>query len=290
VTAPIFAQHQEYAVGKDLIQISKLGLPSRAGARRDIDPAQSLPGSVVSPTTDLVPQSISSYSAPMTSILDLQLWHQRVERALLHQMQLVWPKQSHRSWRSGTGSQRYDPWMGIEAEKLDRQVVRNEMEQARETFHRLLGSATVAELSWPSNGTKWTNGQLLFHMLFGYLIVVRLLVLVRIFGRLPDRFSRVFASGLEASTRPFHVINYVGSVLGPRLLGYAGLGRRFDRVVAKLLLRLDRESDSELVRGMHYPTSWDPYFKAYMTLADIYRYPTQHFEHHRRQLTLRAQD
>jgi len=59
-------------------------------------------------------------------------------------------------------------------------------------FHRLLDSATVAELSRPSNGTKWTNGQLLFHMLFGYLIVVRLLVLVRIFGRLPDGVSRVF--------------------------------------------------------------------------------------------------
>jgi hypothetical protein len=33
---------------------------------------------------------------------------------------------------------------------------------------------------------------------------------------------------------------------------------------------------------------WDPYFKAYMTRADIYRYPTRHFEHHRRQLTLGA--
>jgi hypothetical protein len=180
--------------------------------------------------------------------------------------------------------------VGIEDVKLDRQAVRDEMERARQTFHHLLDTATVAELSRPSNGTKWTNGQLLFHMLFGYLIVVRLLVLVRIFGRLPDRFSRVFASALEASTKPFHVINYLGSLGGPRLLGYTGMGGRFDKVIAKLLRRLDRESDSELARGMHYPTSWDPYFKAYMTLADIYRYPTQHFEHHRRQLTLGAAD
>ena len=28
---------------------------------------------------------------------------------------------------------------------------------------------------------------------------------------------------------------------------------------------LDQESDSELVRGMQHPTSWDPYLKAYMT-------------------------
>ena len=100
---------------------------------------------------------------------------------------------------------------------MDRQVVRDEMEQARQTFHRLLDSATVGELSRPSNGTKWTNGQLLFHMLFGYLIVVRLMVLVRIFGRLPDGVSRAFARALEASTRPFHVINYIGSVGGPKL-------------------------------------------------------------------------
>ena len=110
---------------------------------------------------------------------------------------------------------------------MDRQVVRDDMEQARQTFHHLLDSATVADLGRPSNGTKWTNGQLLFHMLFGDLIVVRLLVLVRIFGRLPDGVSRVFAGLLEASTRPFDTINYVGSVVGPRMLGYAGLGRRF---------------------------------------------------------------
>ena len=173
---------------------------------------------------------------------------------------------------------------------MDRRVVRDEMEQARQTFHRLLNSATVAELSRPSNGTKWTNGQLLFHMLFGYLIVVRLLVLVRIFGRLPDGVSRVFAGALEASAKIFHVINYFGSASGPRLLGYAGMGRRFDRVIARLSRHLEQESDSGLSRGMHYPTSWDPYFKAYMTMADAYHYPTQHFEHHRRQLTLGASD
>ena len=37
---------------------------------------------------------------------------------------------------------------------------------------------------------------------------------------------------------------------------------------------------------MHFPVGWDPYFRDYMTLADIYRYPGQHYDHHRRQLTL----
>jgi hypothetical protein len=38
-------------------------------------------------------------------------------------------------------------------------------------------------------------------MLFGYLIVVRLMVLVRIFGRLPDGVSRAFA---RSRLRPRH--------------------------------------------------------------------------------------
>ena len=34
---------------------------------------------------------------------------------------------------------------------------------------------------------------------------------------------------------------------------------------------------------MHFPVGWDPYFKDVMTVADVYRYPTQHYDHHRRQ-------
>jgi hypothetical protein len=37
---------------------------------------------------------------------------------------------------------------------------------------------------------------------------------------------------------------------------------------------------------MHYPVRWDPFFTGYMTLADLFRYPTQHYDFHRRQLTL----
>ena len=60
----------------------------------------------------------------------------------------------------------------------------------------------------------------------------------------------------------------------------------FDRVIAALRRRLDAESDTDLARGMHYPTRWDPFFHDFMTMADLYRFPTQHFDFHRRQLTL----
>jgi hypothetical protein len=37
---------------------------------------------------------------------------------------------------------------------------------------------------------------------------------------------------------------------------------------------------------MPYPTRWDPFFREFMTLADLYRFPTQHFDFHHAQLTL----
>lgn len=44
-------------------------------------------------------------------------------------------------------------------------------------------------------------------------------------------------------------------------------------------------TEADLGRGMHYPTRWDPFFTDYMTLADVYRFPTRHFHfHHQQQL------
>jgi hypothetical protein len=37
---------------------------------------------------------------------------------------------------------------------------------------------------------------------------------------------------------------------------------------------------------MHCPVGWDPFFEDRMSLADVYHYGTQHFDFHRRQLTL----
>ena len=169
---------------------------------------------------------------------------------------------------------------------MDTHAISDEMDRARSEFHQLLGTATPADLRRTSDGTKWTNEQLLFHMLFGYLLVRVLLVLVRGLSRLPDGVSRTFAAVLDAGTRPFHVVNYVGSLGGARVLGHARMHALLDRVVDSLQSSLARESPAALQRGMHFPVGWDPYFTDVMTLRDVYHYPTQHFDHHRRQLTL----
>ena len=167
-----------------------------------------------------------------------------------------------------------------------RAAVRAEMEQARQDFHSLLRHATAADLRRPSDGISWTNQQLLFHMLFGYLIVRALLVLLRLFGLLPDGASKAFARLVDSARKPFDVINCLGSCAGARIIPPRRMPGMLDRVIAALHRRLEREPDSALRQAMHYPTTWDPFFAGYMTLADIYHYPTQHFRFHQRQLTL----
>jgi hypothetical protein len=164
--------------------------------------------------------------------------------------------------------------------------IAGEIRAARDDFHRLVDEATSAELRRRSNGTKWTNEQLLFHMLFGYLLMRPLLWIVRGFSMLPEGASRRFAQALDAATRPFHVINYVGSLGGARVLGHAGMERLMDRVTASLIHTLERSNEKQLGRGMHFPEGWDPYFRDFMTVQDVLHYANQHYQHHRRQLTL----
>ena len=117
-------------------------------------------------------------------------------------------------------------------------------------------------------------------MLFGYLIIRALLVLVRVFGLLPDGASKAFARLLDSARRPFGLINYLGSCVGARIIRPRRMTTMLDHVIAALHKHLLRETDSALRRGMHYLTTWDPFFADYMTLADIYHYPTRHFRFH----------
>ena len=172
------------------------------------------------------------------------------------------------------------------AEAVDRQAIHRELERVRADFHQLLECANEEQLRRRTEATRWTNEQLLFHMLFGYLVVSVLLGLTRFFGRLPHRVSRGYARLLDAAIGPFDLVNYLGSRVGARVYGRARMGAKLDRVIASLHRRLDRENPRDLARGMHYPTRWDPFFADYMTLGELYRYPTLHYDFHRRQLTL----
>lgn len=164
------------------------------------------------------------------------------------------------------------------------------MDRAARTFRQLVTDASTAELHRRSAGTRWNNQQLLFHMVFGYLLVLRLRPLVRLFAWLPEPASRAFAALLQAGTRPFHVVNYLGSWSGGTALSPAQLVKLLDWTLGRLHRRLDVAQESALHAGMHFPVGWDSYFTDVMTVADLYHFGTQHFDHHLQQLTLRQED
>jgi hypothetical protein len=172
---------------------------------------------------------------------------------------------------------------------IGRAVLEADLERARVEFHRLLAEAERHDAwSKPTRGTRWINEQLLFHMVFGYMIVQRLLLLVKVFSRLPEQVSRAFARILNAATKPFDAINYYGSCAAALVYNRRRMGPKMDRVIAALQRNLAQESDYALHRWMHFPTRWDPFFEDYMTLEDVYRFPGQHFDFHKRQLTLNS--
>ena len=167
-----------------------------------------------------------------------------------------------------------------------RRVIHDEMERARREFHALLEHASSADLARATNGTRWTNRELLFHMLFGYLITRNLLIVVKLVTRFPQPAQRGFAALLNVAVRPFHQINYWGSRAGGRVVSVRRMHGWIDRVIASLHRRLGAETDGGLRRQMPFPTRWDPFFTDRMSVAEVYHYATEHFDFHRQQLTL----
>jgi hypothetical protein len=169
---------------------------------------------------------------------------------------------------------------------IDRGAIVADLERARIDFQQLTEMADNDDWVRPTNGTRWNNEELLFHMVFGYMVVQRLLLLVRLFDRLPNSVSRRYARMLNAVTPAFDRINYHGSRFAARIYNRKRIAAKLDRVINSLQRSLSRASEDDFRRGMHYPNDWDPYFRDYMTLGDVYRYPGQHYDHHRQQLTL----
>ena len=169
---------------------------------------------------------------------------------------------------------------------VDRAAVAADLERAGMDFQHLIEMADNDDWIKPTKGTKWSNEELLFHMVFGYMVVQRLLLLLRLFDRLPDSVGRGYARILNATTPAFDVLNYHGSRFAARIYNRKRMAAKLDRVIKSLQRSLRRAPEDAFRRGMHCPDDWDPYFRDYMTLEDVYRYPGQHYDHHRRQLTL----
>jgi hypothetical protein len=168
----------------------------------------------------------------------------------------------------------------------DRREILAGYQRAHAELRQILASADRAALRRRSSGTRWTNEQLLFHMVFGYMVVRALLPLVRVVSRLPRPVGRAFAGLLNAGTVPFDVVNYWGSRFAAVYFNRQRMAAKLERTLAALSRRMARESEKSWGRAMDFPSRWDPFFTPQMTLGAVYAYPTLHFDFHRKQLSL----
>lgn len=174
----------------------------------------------------------------------------------------------------------------IQTQGRTKETIRAELEATRAAFHSLSHALSAADRRRPSRNAAWTNGEVLFHITFAFMLLPALLWLVRLFGRLPRQSSKPFAALLNRSTPLFNRINALVPHIGGRLYRGDRLGRKYDRLHARILRLLDAIPERDMQRGMYYPDRWDGLFYPYMTLADLFLYPTIHFRFHRDQLAL----
>jgi uncharacterized damage-inducible protein DinB len=161
-----------------------------------------------------------------------------------------------------------------------RDVIRAELEATQKVFHELLDSFSEADFHRKSQNPGWTNGEILVHMMFGFIILNALLPLARLWAHLPKWTSKPFAWLLNRFTTPFNWINALGARGQARLFPYRKLRTIYDRANDRLMKLIDHIHDEEWERGMYYPTRWDSNFHEFMTIRELFHYPVKHFNFH----------
>lgn len=169
-----------------------------------------------------------------------------------------------------------------------RQSIEREYRAARAEFHRILASLTPEELARRSLNPGWTNGQLLFHITLGFLLIPSLALLVRLFSHLPRGISRAYAALLDFGTPLFNWINGLGPRGAARIFHGARLEAKFDKSIDAALRIAASIHGSDWQRSMAYPSRWDPLIDSGMTLEGLFHYMVRHMQFHLTQLSAGA--
>src|SRR5215213_4472758 len=159
-----------------------------------------------------------------------------------------------------------------------RRAIKSRLAQTRSEFHILLDSFSDGDLEKRSNNEGWTNGEILFHMMFAFILILTLVPMMRFWSRLPNPYSKKFADILNFFIMPFNWINGLAPRAGGKIFARSRLGIWFDKFYASIIRLVDSVKENEWESGMYYPDKWDPLFDEYMTLEKLFYYPIRHFE------------
>ena len=159
-----------------------------------------------------------------------------------------------------------------------------QLANARESFYALLDSLSEKDFQMPSHNTGWTNGEIIAHMTFGFVILNVLLPMARLWGKLSKSSSKWFAGLLNALTGPFNWVNALGARGQGKVFTHKRIRNIYDRAHFSLVRKVDSIKEDEWERGMYYPTKWDKDFDEFMTLEKLFHYPVRHFNFHLKQI------
>jgi hypothetical protein len=154
-----------------------------------------------------------------------------------------------------------------------KQQILEELQNARSAFHNMLASLPAEAFYKQSLNPGWTNGEILAHTTFGFIIVNVLLPMARAWGRL-----------LNAFTGPFNWINALGARGQGKVFTRQRVGKIYDWAYFSLLRKINSIREDEWEHGMYYPTKWDSNFNDFMTLEKLFYYPVIHLNFHLAQI------
>ena len=135
---------------------------------------------------------------------------------------------------------------------IDRDDIAADLDRARVQFHRLLQAVQPDEWHKATLGTRWTNEQLLFHMVFGYMVVQRLLP--RSPRPRPGGRSRCRATGAATPLRsPSSIRSGTARSATPKAAPSSSASPVAEKVLA--IFTTDTTSDTETVVA-RYADRW----------------------------------
>jgi hypothetical protein len=169
--------------------------------------------------------------------------------------------------------------------RITKEEICREHEAARTKFHTLLDSLSEQDFQRKSLNPGWTNGEILAHMTFAFIVTNVLLPMTRLWGWLPKGSSKPFAWLLNISTGPFNWFNALGARMQGKFFTYQRIGKIYDQAHFSLLRKINSIKNEEWGHGMYYPTKWDSNFDEFMTLEKLFYYPVTHFNFHLTQIS-----
>ena len=162
--------------------------------------------------------------------------------------------------------------------------IKAEYAKVSDDFHLLMNSLDARTFQMKSLNPGWTNGEIVAHMTFGFLILNALLPMARFYGRLPREFSKPLAVVLNFFTRPFNWINMLGARGQGKVFTYKRVDKIYDRVNSQITHQINTIKEDEWNHGMYYPNKWDSNFDEFMTIRKLLLYPIVHYRFHLTQI------